>query len=240
MVARGTEFADALRRNQQAQALAWHQQQYQQQQQQQHYDARRAPASHGYHQQLPQSHYRPQQDGPNVAARWVETGAAVGNLYQDVRADARDHARLRNVFFQQATQAYQVGNKALAKDLAFKGRYHAEQMKAAHAHASEAIFAQRNGVSPMAMHPSSGGGNQPLLIDLHGLHVAEALAFLRQRVGEWRAYGQRVHVHLLVGTGHHTRGTRTPARLPAVVEDFLRSESLRYSEPQPGLLDVHI
>lgn len=79
----------------------------------------------------------------------------------------------------QATQAYQVGNKALAKDLAFKGRYHAEQMKAAHAHASEAIFAQRNGVSPMAMHPSSGGGNQPLLIDLHGLHVAEALAFLR-------------------------------------------------------------
>lgn len=35
MVARGTEFADALRRNQQAQALAWHQQQYQQQQQQQ-------------------------------------------------------------------------------------------------------------------------------------------------------------------------------------------------------------
>ena len=49
-----------------------------------------------------------------------------------------------------------------------------------------------------------------------------------------------MHVHLLVGTGHHTRGARTPSRLPTAVEDFLRSESVRYSQPQPGLLDVHL
>lgn len=44
----------------------------------------------------------------------------------------------------QATQAYLVGNKALAKELGAKGRHHSDQMKAAHAAASENIFQQRN------------------------------------------------------------------------------------------------
>ena len=44
----------------------------------------------------------------------------------------------------QATQAYLVGNKALAKELGAKGRQHSDQMKAAHAAASENIFLQRN------------------------------------------------------------------------------------------------
>lgn len=44
----------------------------------------------------------------------------------------------------QATQAYLVGNKALAKELGAKGRHHSDQMKAAHAAASENIFLQRN------------------------------------------------------------------------------------------------
>lgn len=41
------------------------------------------------------------QPGPNVAQRWVETGAAVEAMYHDMRADASDHARLRNTYFQQ-------------------------------------------------------------------------------------------------------------------------------------------
>ena len=44
----------------------------------------------------------------------------------------------------QATQAYLIGNKALAKELGAKGRHHSDQMKAAHAAASETIFQQRN------------------------------------------------------------------------------------------------
>ena len=64
---------------------------------------------------------------------------------------------------------------------------------------------------------------------------------LRRSVGEWRSYPPgRVHVHLVVGTGHHTRGARTPARLPTAVEEFLRSESIRYCEPQPGLLELRM
>ena len=44
----------------------------------------------------------------------------------------------------QATQAYLAGNKAAAKELGAKGREHSEQMKKAHAAASENIFQQRN------------------------------------------------------------------------------------------------
>jgi hypothetical protein len=78
----------------------------------------------------------------------------------------------------QATQAFQVGNKALAKELGAKGRWHADQMKEAHAHASSQIFLQRNGMGPGAVGraPMCGGsGDQPALFDLHGLHVTEAL-----------------------------------------------------------------
>jgi hypothetical protein len=44
----------------------------------------------------------------------------------------------------QATQAYLAGNKALAKELGAKGRWHAQQMLDAHTSASETIFRQRN------------------------------------------------------------------------------------------------
>lgn len=44
----------------------------------------------------------------------------------------------------QATQAYLGGDKALAKELGEKGRWHAAKMLAAHAEASDAIFRQRN------------------------------------------------------------------------------------------------
>ena len=44
----------------------------------------------------------------------------------------------------QATQAFLAGDKSLAKELGAKGRQHAQQMQAAHASASEAIFMQRN------------------------------------------------------------------------------------------------
>lgn len=57
--------------------------------------------------------------------------------------DGSDKQLTRSVSLQ-ATQAYLVGNKALAKELGAKGRHHSDEMKAAHAAASESIFQQRN------------------------------------------------------------------------------------------------
>lgn len=58
---------------------------------------------------------------PTQPAPRVLTGAAVTRQYQDARSNARDLARLRNMCFMQATQAYLAGNKALAKELGARG-----------------------------------------------------------------------------------------------------------------------
>lgn len=83
------------------------------------------------------------------------------------------------------------------------------------------------------------------MIDLHGLHVSEAIHVLKHELSVLRstarASGQRLQVYICVGTGHHTRGSRTPARLPVAVQRYLiEEEGLDFSEPQPGLLRVVI
>ncbi|CAM0913253.1 unnamed protein product [Alopecurus aequalis] len=169
------------------------------------------------------------------AAPWLDTGDAVANMYSESREEARDFARVRNACFEQARQAYLVGNKALAKELSIKGQAYNSQMKAAHERAREAIYRQRN--------PGSLQRGSDRLIDLHGLHVSEAIHILKVELGSLRsaarAAGERMQVMICVGTGHHTKGSRT-ARLPIAVEQFLLDEGLHYTQPQPGLLRVAV
>ena len=160
----------------------------------------------------------------------METGEAVSHLYATTREDAKGHLRARNVCFQQATQAYLSGNKALAKDLSRKGREHARLMAAAHANAAETIFRERN---------TGVGGNGPRMFDLHGLHVQEAIAALHRELGECAARGDGV-AHVLVGTGHHTKNTHQPAPLAAVVKEFCHHWGLRFWVPQAGMLEVDL
>ncbi|XP_020239069.1 polyadenylate-binding protein-interacting protein 7 [Cajanus cajan] len=177
-----------------------------------------------------------------AAPVWLETGEAVANMYSELREEARDHARLRNAYFEQARQAYLVGNKALAKELSVKGQLHNMHMKAAHGKAQESIYRQRNPVAPEMQ--ANGRGHQRM-IDLHGLHVSEAIHVLRHELSVLRttarAAEQRLQVYICVGTGHHTRGSRTPARLPIAVQRYLlEEEGLDFTEPQPGLIRVVI
>ncbi|CAL9762824.1 unnamed protein product [Musa acuminata subsp. burmannicoides] len=172
---------------------------------------------------------------------WLETGEAVANIYSESREEARDFARLRNTCFEQARLAYLIGNKALAKELSMKGQLYSIQMKAAHEKAKETIYRKRN---PQSREMQGYSRGQDHLIDLHGLHVTEAkhvldheLRLLRSTA---RATGQRLQVMVCVGTGHHTKGTRTPARLPAAVEQYLLDEGLDYTHHQPGLFRVVI
>ncbi|CAN4123913.1 unnamed protein product [Withania somnifera] len=169
---------------------------------------------------------------------WLETGEAVANIYSEMREEARDHARLRNAYFEQARQAYLIGNKALAKELSVKGQLHNMQMKAAHGKAQESIYRLRN----PEMH--GNGRGQERIIDLHGLHITEAIHVLKRELSVLRnaarSADQRIQVYICVGTGHHTKGSRTPARLPISVQRYLLEEGLDYSEPQPGLLRVVI
>ncbi|KAG9154050.1 hypothetical protein Leryth_000555 [Lithospermum erythrorhizon] len=140
----------------------------------------------------------------------------------------------------QARQAYLIGNKALAKELTMKGQLHNMHMKAAHEKAQESIFRQRNLGSPDMQ--SNRRGNERI-IDLHGLHVNEAIDVLKSelavlRNAAWLA-DQHLQVYICVGTGHHSRGSHNAVRLPIAVQRYLLvEECLDYSEPQPGLLRV--
>ncbi|KAF6146605.1 hypothetical protein GIB67_008891 [Kingdonia uniflora] len=169
---------------------------------------------------------------------WLETGEAVGNMYSELREEARDHARLRNAYFDQARQAFLIGNKGLAKELSLKGQLHNMHMKAAHGKAQDSIYRQRN------PNPQGYGRGQERMIDLHGLHVSEAIHRLRNELNVLRSAArssdQRLQLYICVGTGHHTKGSRTPARLPVAVEQYLLQEGLEYTEAQPGLLRVVI
>ncbi|XP_042485806.1 polyadenylate-binding protein-interacting protein 7-like isoform X3 [Macadamia integrifolia] len=185
---------------------------------------------------------RLQNHGSTRGASWLETGDAVANMYSELRGEARDHARLRNAYFDQARQAYIIGNKALAKELSVKGQLHNMHMKAAHGKAQESIYRQRNPVGPELQGSIRG---QERMIDLHGLHVSEAIHVLKNELSMLRSLarssGQRLVVYICVGTGHHTKGARTPARLPIAVERYLlEDEGLEYNETQPGLLRVVI
>ena len=158
---------------------------------------------------------------------WVETGDLVSNLYKENRADARDLARVRNVCYEQATTAFLSGNKALAKELSAKGKEAANAMQRAHEQASNQIYSERN-------------RNNSSTIDLHGLHVAEALQILKRELGAGGGRSRGEFISILVGTGHHTKGARTPSRLPSSVEQWLISEKIHFTEPVSGEFLVRV
>lgn len=181
-----------------------------------------------------------QSAAPVWEAQGVErfgTGAAVAAEYAEVRATARDHARLRNACFQQATQAYLAGNKALAKELGAKGRWHNVQMKAAHAEAAATTFYSRNAAAFQTSNKNTDSRypNGIPTIDLHGLHVSEAVRHLEEALRRLKATHSTTTVRVVVGIGQHGK---TPARLPNAVRDFLEEKGMEFREPYQGLLEI--
>ena len=176
------------------------------------------------------------------------TGTHVAEAYADLRAEARDHARVRNQYFQQATQAYLVGNKALAKELGAKGRQHNERMKDLHDVAAQEIFQSRNkngiagGRSDTSSSSSSGAATT--MIDLHGLHVSEAVRYLeetmavikRKHANQQRS-GAKVVLRVVVGVGSHGK---VRARVPTAVKQRLDELQVEYIEKYEGLLEVTV
>jgi DNA-nicking Smr family endonuclease len=93
------------------------------------------------------------------------------------------------------------------------------------------MFARRN---PGAAGGGPAGGSAPL--DLHGLHVSEALDQLEQQLYSMQQRGER-RLRVVVGQGTHGK---VPARLPAAVRRWLQSEGLQFTEPYAGLLEIRL
>ena len=166
------------------------------------------------------------------AGAWLQTGEAVSSMYAEARAEASDHARMRNAYFAQAAAAHQAGDGNAARALSAKGRWHNEQMHSAHATASQSIQATR----------SKEAGKHGM-VDLHGLHVKEALEAVRHAIGAARSRkgaqgGEPQQLRFVVGTGHHSTGGR--AKLAQAVEKELAAHKLAITRPAAGMLAVWI
>lgn len=143
--------------------------------------------------------------------KWVPTGNVVAEQYQALRAEAIRHAEIRNVMYTQATKGYLAGNKRHAKELSAQAKKHHEKMEQLNAQARDTILASRN-------------QDDSNTLDLHGLHVKEALEVM-ERFLELKLHSRKYpSVYIISGTGHHSGPqSRSKARLLPAVQDFLES-----------------
>ncbi|GIL57095.1 hypothetical protein Vafri_12372 [Volvox africanus] len=107
-------------------------------------------------------------------------------------------------------------------------RYHQQSHQSPHRHAVGSLSGA-----------AGAGAGEGLFVDLHGLHATEAVTVLEAQIEQARAAGCCI-LRVCTGTGHHTKGARTPARLPAAVADALLSNHLTFKTLKPGLLEAHL
>ena len=156
-----------------------------------------------------------------------QTGHAVSHSYAVEREHARDLALARNTLFEEATRAYQRGDKKLAKDLGAKGREYNALMHAAHETAARTLFDTRNASVV------SGSGRRT--IDLHGLHVREAIRALSEVLDDCKRRSEP-EVDVVVGTGRHSTQQRGVLRR-SIIEHVVAS-GYRYTEQYAGCITV--
>ena len=164
---------------------------------------------------------------------WVGAGDEVNELYGDTRGEAIRHAQARNDYFRKAFAAFRANDKKLAKQLSQKGRHEDTQMKEKHQQARQLIAQQRNS----DVNNKSG---RVRLLDLHGLHVNEALDLIFETI-QTVSFEKRdgiVILFLITGTGHHTFDGR--ARVKPAVEEALDPEEIVWAETQPGMIAVRV
>ncbi|GMF09997.1 unnamed protein product [Phytophthora lilii] len=154
----------------------------------------------------------------SIGTKWVSTGESVATQYLELREQAYEMACARNKCFMGATQAYRNGNKALAKGLSKQGHEYNAKMKNFHFLAASEIFESRNPPNQLYM---------DRMMDLHGLHVAEAVEFLTQMLPKLADEGVD-SIYLVTGSGHHSKGPDGNARLLPAVERFLGGEGYQY------------
>ncbi|KAL3668989.1 hypothetical protein V7S43_006277 [Phytophthora oleae] len=182
--------------------------------------SRRKPPSLPVHRPL----YHKAGSGEGLSSKWVSTGQSVSAQYLDLREQAYEMACARNKCFMGATQAYRNGNKALAKGLSKQGHEYNAKMKNFHFLAASEIFESRNPPSQLYM---------DRMMDLHGLHVAEAVEFLTQMLPKLADEGVD-SIYLVTGSGHHSKGPDGNARLLPAVERFLGNEGYQYTPVADG------
>nr|XP_025949462.1 NEDD4-binding protein 2 isoform X1 [Dromaius novaehollandiae]XP_025949463.1 NEDD4-binding protein 2 isoform X1 [Dromaius novaehollandiae]XP_025949464.1 NEDD4-binding protein 2 isoform X1 [Dromaius novaehollandiae]XP_025949465.1 NEDD4-binding protein 2 isoform X1 [Dromaius novaehollandiae]XP_025949466.1 NEDD4-binding protein 2 isoform X1 [Dromaius novaehollandiae]XP_025949467.1 NEDD4-binding protein 2 isoform X1 [Dromaius novaehollandiae]XP_025949468.1 NEDD4-binding protein 2 isoform X1 [Dr len=149
--------------------------------------------------------------------------------YDDFRAEAFLHQQRRQECLKKAGEAYRMGMKPVAAFYAQQGRLHEQKMKEANHAAAVQIFEKVN-TSLLPMN----------VLDLHGLHVDEAVnqlsRVLQEKSEEYQQTGGKPYLSVITGRGSHSQGG--VARIKPAAIRYLTSHNFRFTEIQPGCLKV--
>ncbi|PKU45502.1 nedd4-binding protein 2 [Limosa lapponica baueri] len=149
--------------------------------------------------------------------------------YDDLRAEAFCHQQKRQECLKKAGEAYRMGMKPVAAFYAHQGRLHEQKMKEANHAAAVHIFEKVN-TSLLPMN----------VLDLHGLHVDEAVnhlsRVLQEKSEEYQQTGGKPYLCVITGRGSHSQGGVARIR-PAAIR-YLTSHNFRFTEIKPGCLKV--
>ncbi|XP_064274403.1 NEDD4-binding protein 2 isoform X1 [Passer domesticus] len=149
--------------------------------------------------------------------------------YEDLRAEAFCHQQKRQECLKKAGEAYRMGMKPVAAFYARQGRLHEQKMKEANHAAAVQIF-ERVNTSLLPMN----------VLDLHGLHVDEAVnqlsRVLQEKSEEYQQSGGKPYLSVITGRGSHSQGGVARIR-PAAIR-YLTSHNFRFTEIKPGFLKV--
>ncbi|NWU98862.1 N4BP2 protein, partial [Upupa epops] len=149
--------------------------------------------------------------------------------YDDLRAEAFCHQQKRQECLKKAGEAYRMGMKSVAAFYAHQSRLHEQKMKEANHAAAVQIFEKVN----TALLPMN-------VLDLHGLHVDEAVnqlsRVLQEKSEEYQRTGGKPYLSVITGRGSHSQGGVARIR-PAAIR-YLTSHNFRFTEIKPGCLKV--
>lgn len=148
--------------------------------------------------------------------------------YDVIRREATVHYHMRQESFRKAKEAYHRGMKTVAAFYSQQGRAYAEKMREANERASWKLLQLRNAQS------------DDNTLDLHGLHVQEAIQVLKNyvKLKKRESWCLQKKQTLRVITG---RGAHSALNIPKVkfaVEGYLLSSQLNYKEVQAGMFHV--
>eukprot|EP00118_Oscarella_pearsei_P002851 m.11893 g.11893 ORF g.11893 m.11893 type:complete len:1257 (+) comp23675_c0_seq1:47-3817(+) len=121
---------------------------------------------------------RPEQDEDDVdgAVGYYQTADEPG--YEDYRAEASVHAKQREECFRKAAKAFHQKQGQLAQWYSQQAKLHTQRMEEANKRAYVRIL------------DSNRGKESKRQLDLHGLHVKEAIEALEDALAKWRLRGQ--------------------------------------------------
>ncbi|KAG9007614.1 hypothetical protein FRB93_007650 [Tulasnella sp. JGI-2019a] len=140
------------------------------------------------------------------------------------KANAEGDAMAR--CFNDSQIAFTSGDRGLAKDLSNLGKMHKAEMERFHREASDLVFQINN----------EDRGRQPNEVDLHGLHVKEAIEKTEVAIIGAQTRGD-YQIRVIVGKGIHSQGD---AKLSRAIEELVVTNDLESAfDPQnPGVLII--